>query len=128
ARGGRRGVLHERLGQPWADVLLAARARRLEAIEAQARDDLREERAWVEDVAAIRALPPQESGLDDMLPPGHRADDPARDARDDATVGLEARGHVVIAHAAPRSTVIGAPAITTRWHALPWPSAYLSVG
>ena len=67
-------VLHDRLGQPRAHVLLAPRPRRLEPIETQPRHHPRQVRARDLHARAIGALPAQERVLHGVLGFG---DDPS---------------------------------------------------
>jgi hypothetical protein len=82
----------DRLRQPRADVVLAARAARAQHVEADARDDRRQPAAEVRDAVGMRALQPEPGLLDGVLGLTGRAEHPVRDCEQVAAVALELFG------------------------------------
>jgi hypothetical protein len=127
------GLGDDGLRQPRADVLLAALPRGFHPIEAEPRDHARQVRARLHDRRAIDVAPAQERVLDDVLGLGDGAEHAIGQPGEEASVAFEVRHAAprVVAHAASVASCAGEtarPATTTRVHAWPWPSAYLSVG
>src|SRR5262245_50648862 len=99
-------------------------------IEAEPRHRARQIGARIVDPAGIGGVPAQIRFLDDVLGLRQRAEHAISEAGEPPPVRLKApRGLVPPRHhAASFRTGSGLPATVRRVHALPWPSAYFTVG
>jgi hypothetical protein len=127
-------LVHDRFGQPLADIYFATRLRRFHSIETQTRHHGAEIMARLFDCRVIRRMPAQVSILHDVLGLGARAEHAVGKTRQRAPMGFEGPRIIVLfclAHAArfsARTTGRVSPPIVTRVPAGPWPIAYFKVG
>ena len=98
AAGAVAGRLHDRLRQPRADVLLAARAAGAQHVQRDARDDGRQPAAEVVDGVVVAAAQAQPGLLDGVLGLRRRAEHPVGHGAQPRAVVLELVGELVVVH------------------------------